>query len=359
MGITLEERKVDSDKLNAVIGRVVTDFGATISTGLAVIGDKLGLYKAMADGEPVTPAQLAERTGTDVRYITPWLVNQTAGGYTEYDPQSGTFTLPLESAIALANEGSNPYFVVGGFELFLSALRAEPRILEAFRSGAGMTWGEHDHGLFEGTERFFKPGYLGNLVSSWLPALEGVVPKLEAGAKVADVGCGLGASTIILAQAFPNSQFWGFDNHAPSIEGARKDAAAAGLSDRVKFEVAGAGNFPGEGYDLLAYFDCLHDMGDPVGAMRHATQTLAEDGTVLIVEPMAGDTVEGNINPVGRIFSAASVLICSPNAIATGDTVLGTIATEQALGEVVRRGGLSRFRRATETPFNRIFEARK
>ncbi|MEP6774073.1 MAG: class I SAM-dependent methyltransferase [Chloroflexota bacterium] len=359
MGIALEARNVDSDKLNAVIGRVVTDFGATISTGLAVIGDKLGLYKAMADGEPVTPAELAKRTGTDVRYITPWLVNQTAGGYVEYDPLSKTFTLPLESAVALANEGNNPYFVVGGFELFLSALSAEPRILEAFRTGAGMTWGEHTHGLFEGTERFFKPGYLGNLVANWLPALEGVVPKLQAGAKVADVGCGLGASTIIMAQAFPNSRFWGFDNHAPSIEDARKEAVAAGVSDRVTFEAAGARDFPGEGYDLVAYFDCLHDMGDPVGAIRHTTQALAQDGTVLIVEPMAAETVEGNINPVGRIFSAASVLICSPNAIATGDTVLGTIATEEALGDVVRRGGLSRFRRATETPFNRIFEARK
>lgn len=359
MGITLEERKVDSDKLNAVIGKVVTDFGATISAGLAVIGDKLGLYKAMADGEPVTPEELAQRTGTDVRYITPWLINQTAGGYVEYDPQSKKFTLPLESALALATEGNNPYFVVGGFELFVALLKAEPRIEDAFRTGAGMTWGEHDHGLFEGTERFFKPGYLGNLVASWLPALEGVVPKLEAGAKVADVGCGHGASTIIMAKAFPNSQFWGFDNHAPSIEDARKEAAEAGLSDRVKFEVAGATNFPGEGYDLVAYFDCLHDMGDPVGAIRHTAQALAQNGTALIVEPMAGETIEGNINPVGRIFSAASVLVCSPNAIATGDTVLGTIATEKALGDVVRKGGLSRFRRVTETPFNRIFEAKK
>jgi SAM-dependent methyltransferase len=222
-----------------------------------------------------------------------------------------------------------------------------------------MPWGEHDHGLFEGTERFFKPGYVGNLVSNWLPALDGVVPRLQAGAKVADIGCGHGASTIIMAQAFPNSQFWGFDNHAPSIEDARKEAAEAGLSDRVHFEVAGATNFPGEGYDLVAYFDCLHDLGDPVGAITHTKETLAQDGSVLLVEPMAGETLEDNLNPIGRIFSGVSVLVCSPNAIATGDTVLGTIATEKALGDVVRKGGLSRFSRVTETPFNRIFEAKK
>ncbi len=357
MAITLDEQKIDEAKLQAVIGKVVTDFGSTISAGLMVLGDKLGLYKAMANSDPVTSQDLADLTGTNERYIREWLVNQAAGGYIEYDPETGRYTLPLESALALAIE-DNPFFGVGGFELFLSALRAEPRIEEAFRTGEGMGWGEHDHGLFRGTERFFKPGYLGNLVSNWLPALDGVVPKLEAGARVADVGCGHGASTIIMAKAFPNSHFWGFDVHAPSIERAREQAKEAGVADRVTFEVAGAQDYPGNNYDLIAFFDCLHDMGEPTAAISHAASTLSAGGSVLIVEPMAGERVEDNLNPVGRIYSAASVLLCTPNAISSGHIHLGTIATEAALRDVVQQGGLNSFRRATETPFNRIFEAK-
>jgi 2-polyprenyl-3-methyl-5-hydroxy-6-metoxy-1,4-benzoquinol methylase len=348
---------IDQAKLEAILGKIVSDFGATASTALAVLGDKLGLYRAMADAGPITSTELARRTGTTERYVRDWLVNQAAGGYVEYDPATGRYNLPPEHALALAEERS-PFFVVGGFELFLSAVKAEPKIREAFRTGAGLSWGEQDPGLFAGTERFFKPGYLGNLVDHWIPALDGVAPKLQAGAKVADVGCGHGVSTIIMAQAFPNTRFWGFDNHAPSIDQARQAAEDAGVADRVTFEVASAQDYPGNGYDLIAFFDCLHDMGDPIGAIRHTRQALGPTGTVMIVEPMAGERVENNFNPVGRVYSAASVLICTPNAIASGDTHLGTIASDQALREVVLAGGLSHFRRATETPFNRIFEAR-
>jgi SAM-dependent methyltransferase len=357
MSATVKEQKIDEAKLQAVIGKIVGDFGATMSSALMVLGDKLGLYKSMASSGPVNSEELARATGTTERYVREWLINQAASGYVEYDPETQRYTLPPEHALALAVE-DNPYFVVGGFELFVSALRSEPRIREAFRTGEGMGWGEHDHGLFEGTERFFKPGYLGNLVASWIPALEGVQAKLERGGKVADVGCGYGSSTIIMAKAFPNSRFWGFDNHAPSIEQAREAAREAGVSDRVTFQVAGAQDYPGNGYDFVAFFDCLHDMGDPEGAIRHTSKALAPDGTAMIVEPMAGDRVEDNFNPVGRIYSAASVMLCTPNALASGPTQLGTVATEAALRGVVQRGGLSRFRRATETPFNRIFEAR-
>jgi SAM-dependent methyltransferase len=348
---------VDPTKLEAVIGRAVADFGATVSSALVVIGDKLGLYKALAGAGPLTPAELAARTGTDERYVRPWLVNQAAGGYVEHDPATGRYSLPPEQAVALTDETS-PFYVGGGFQVVTAAIKAEPRIAEAFKTGAGLAWGDHDAGLFQGTERFFRPGYEANLVQSWIPALDGAETRLRAGATVADVGCGHGASTLIMARAYPRSRFFGFDFHAPSIERARRLAVEEGLADRVLFEVASATDFPGAGYDLIAYFDCLHDLGDPVGAMRHARQALAPDGHLLIVEPMAGERDADNLNPVGRIFSAASVLICTPNALATGHTALGTIATDAALGDVVAAGGFSRFRRATETPFNRIFEAR-
>jgi SAM-dependent methyltransferase len=348
---------VDQTKLEQFVGRAVGDFGATISAALVVIGDKLGLYRAMAGAGPLNPAELAARTGTDERYIHPWLVNQAAGGYIEYDAATGRYELPPEQAVALTDETS-PFYVGGGFQVVTAAIKAEPKIAEAFKSGGGMAWGEHDHGLFQGTERFFRPGYEANLVQSWIPALDGAEAKLVAGATVADVGCGHGASTLIMARAYPNSRFFGFDFHAPSIERARQLAAEAGIADRVVFEVASATDFPGSGYDLIAYFDCLHDLGDPVGAMRQTRRALKPDGHVLIVEPMAGDRDADNINPVGRVYSGASVLVCTPNALATGHTALGTIATEQALRDVAASGGFSRFRRATETPFNRIFEAR-
>ncbi len=349
---------IDEAKLQAFLGKAVGDFGTAASAALVAIGDKVGLYKAMAGAGPLTSAELAQRTGTVERYVREWLVNQAAAGYLEYDPSNGRYTLPPEHALALTDETS-PFYVGGGYQVITAAMKAQPRIAEAFRSGAGLSWGEQDPDLFEGTERFFRPGYMANLVSSWIPALEGVEARLQAGATVADVGCGHGASTIVMAKAYPRSRFFGFDNHAPSIARARQAAAEVGVAERIIFEVASATDFPGRDYDLIAYFDCLHDMGDPVGAIRHARETLAPDGTALIVEPMAGERVEDNFNPVGVVYSAASVLVCTPNALSAGHGIaLGTVATEAQLRAVVTAGGLSRFRRAAETPFNRIFEAR-
>ena len=348
---------IDPEKLQAFMGQVVSDFGAGISAALVVIGDQLGLYKALAHEGPLSSAQLAQRTGTTERYVREWLINQAAGGYLGYDSATGRYFLPPEQALALTDE-SSPFFVCGGFQVVLGLLKSQARIQEVFLSGEGMCWGEHDPHLFEGTRRFFRSSYVGSLVSDWLPALDGMVAKLTAGAQVADVGCGHGASTLIMAQAFPNSRFFGFDNHAPSIEHAQTDAAAAGLSDRVTFAVAQATALPGHGYDLITFFDCLHDMGDPVGAARCARALLAPGGTAMIVEPMAGEQVEENFNPVGRIFSGASVLCCTPNAICAGGPALGTVATDAALREVVLAGGFQTFRRAAQTPFNRVFEAR-
>jgi SAM-dependent methyltransferase len=349
---------IDAEKLNAFMGKVVSEWGALLGAALVHLGDKLGLYKAMADGAPITSVELAQRTGTTERYVREWLVNQAAGGYIDYDPATGRYRLPPEQAVALADPES-PYFVCGGFQAMMALARAEPRISQAFQTGEGMFWGEHDHNLFEGTERFFKPGYIANLVSAWIPALEGTEAKLKAGAKVADVGCGHGASTIIMAKAYPQSHFYGYDNHAPSIERARHAAQEAGVADRVEFHVAGSEDFPGEDYALVTFFDCFHDLGNPAGSAKRAGETLADDGTVMIVEPMAGNVVEENLNPVGRVFSGASVLCCTPNALAYGGHALGTIATDAALKEMVVAGGLSRFRRATETPFNRVFEAKR
>ena len=350
---------IDEAKLEAFVGQGVNDFGAMLTSALVVIGDKLGLYRAMAGAGPLTSVELAQRTGTTERYVRDWLVNQAASGYLDYDPATERYTLPDEHAIALTDETS-PFFLIGAFQSSLAAVKSEAKILHAMRTGGGLLWGEHDPDLFVGTERLFRPGYRAHLVGSWIPALDGVEAKLQAGATVADVGCGHGASTIILAQAYPRSRFWGFDNHAPSIERAREAAADAGVADRVTFAVAAANEYPSTDYDLIACFDCLHDMGEPVAALRHARETLAPDGTVLLVEPMAGERVEGNFNPVGRAYAGFSVLVCMPNALASCgcDRALGTIATDDQLREVARAGGFTRFRRATETPFNRVFEIR-
>jgi SAM-dependent methyltransferase len=347
----------NQQKLESFLMKSVSDFGAAVSAALVVIGDKLGLYKAMSGSAPVNSAELAARTGTSERYVREWLVNQAAGGYVEYHPDTGKYSLPVEHAAALADDHS-PFFVGGGFQVVTAMMKASDRIVTAFQSGEGMFWGEHHSDLFEGTERFFRPGYSAHLVTEWIPSLDGVREKLSAGARVADVGCGHGASTIIMAQAFPASQFWGFDNHAPSIVHARKAAFSAAVADRVRFDIAGATNFPGSGYDLVTFFDCLHDLGDPAGSLRRARETLNPGGCVMIVEPMAADSVEGNFNPVGRVYAGASVLCCTPNAIASGQTVLGTIATEPQLRKVAAEAGLTNFRRATETHFNRVFEAR-
>jgi SAM-dependent methyltransferase len=358
-GRTSEEdaMPINESKLNEFMGKAVGDIGAAMSAALVVIGDQLGLYKAMSDGRPVTPAELTKRTGTTERYVREWLGNQAAGGYVAYCPDTGTYSLPPEQAFALAEEGS-PAFLPGAFQVIAAAFRAQPKIAERFRSGEGFDWGEHDPILFEGTERFFRPGYAANLVSGWIPALDGVEAKLRRGATVADVGCGYGASTILMAQAYPESRFYGFDYHAPSIEAARRRAREAGVAGRVAFEVAKATDFPGRNYDLIAHFDCLHDMADPVGAARHARRALAEDGTWMIVEPFAGDRVEENLNPVGRVFYAASTLICVPVSLKAHGPALGAQAGEARLREVATAGGFTRFRRATQTPFNLVLEAR-
>jgi len=350
--------QLDQAKLDEFMGRFVGDLGAALSASLVVIGDRLGLYRAMGDGEPVSPEDLAERTGTDARYVREWLSNQAAGGYVTYDVESERFSLTPEQAFALAQEGS-PAFVPGAFYLATALTKDEPKITEAFRSGAGVGWHEHNHDLFSGTERFFRPGYAAHLVASWIPSLDGVGAKLEGGALVADVGCGHGASTLIMAEAFPKSQFVGFDYHEGSIETARAAAERAGVADRVSFEVASAKEYPGSGYDLVAMFDCLHDMGDPVGAAAHVLQTLDPDGTWMVVEPNAGDRLEDNLNPVGRVFYGASTLVCTP---ASRDQevglALGAQAGEARLRDVITEGGFTRFRRAAETPFNIVLEAR-
>jgi SAM-dependent methyltransferase len=349
---------IDEAKLEAFMGQAVTDMGAIISAPLMVIGEKLGLYKAMAGAGPLTSEEVAKRSGAAERYVREWLGNQAAGGYVTYDPESDRYTLPDEQALALADEDS-PFYILGVYDSIASLYADEDQILEAFRSGKGMGWHEHDHRLFRGTERFFRPGYRANLVSEWIPALEGVQEKLERGAKVADVGCGHGASTVIMAEAFPNSEFFGFDYHVPSIERAREAAREAGVEDRITFAVASAKDYPGSGYDLVCVFDCLHDMGDPVGASAHVLQTLDKDGSWMIVEPFANDRVEENLNPVGRVFYGASTVICTPASLSQEvGLALGAQAGEARLTDVLEEGGFTRVRRATETPFNLILEAR-
>ena len=349
---------IDEGKLEAFMGQAVTDMGAVISAPLFLIGEKLGLYKAMAGAGPLSSEQVAERAGVAERSVREWLRNQAAGGYVTYDADSDTYTLPDEQALALADEDS-PFYLLGAYDLIASLFADEEKITEAFRNGDGMGWHEHDHRLFSGTERFFRPGYRGHLVAEWIPALDGVQKKLETGAKVADVGCGHGASTILMAEAFPHSEFIGFDYHDASLERAREAAEEAGVGDRVSFQVASAKDFPGEGYDLVTVFDCLHDMGDPVGASAHIHEALNADGTWMIVEPFANDSVEENLNPVGRVFYGASTVICTPASLDQEvGLALGAQAGEESLTEVIKQGGFSEVRRATETPFNLILEAR-
>jgi len=348
---------LDMQKLDAFMGRFVGDLGATFHAGMVVIGERLGLYKALAEGAQ-TSAELAANTGTDERYVREWLSSQAAGSYVEYDPVAGKFSMTEEQSFALATEGS-PAYIPGAFELATAALKAVPRLVDSFRTGAGLGWHEHDPGLFHGTEKFFRPGYAANLVDKWLPALDGVVGRLEAGGTAADIGCGHGASTILMAQAFPRSRFHGFDYHGPSIDWARKSAERAEVADRIRFEVASASEFPGNGFDFVSAFDCLHDMGDPVGAAAHVRQALAPDGTWMVVEPFANDRLEDNLNPVGRIFYSASTLICTPASRSQeGAMCLGAQAGESRIREVLDRAGFTRFRRATETPFNLVYEAR-
>ncbi len=357
---TIEQsRPVDEEQLMAFVFRAVEEVGATLNAALVVMGDKLGLYRGLAAGGAQTATQLAERTGLAERYVREWCNAQAAGGFVDYDPEGCRYSLAPEQAIALTDADS-PAFLPGFFQVALGSVLDSPRIIEAARSGAGVGWHEHSHDVFDGCERFFRPGYNANLVPSWLPALDGVVEKLERGAKVADLGCGHGSSTILMAQAFPNSTFVGTDYHAGSIETARERAKEAGVGDRVTFEQAAAANHPGSGYDLVTMFDCLHDMGDPVGAARHVHDVLAPDGTWMIVEPNAGDRIEDNLNPVGRTFYGFSTLLCTPASLSQEvGLALGAQAGEARIRDVVTAGGLTRFRRAAETPFNLVFEARR
>lgn len=349
---------INEQKLHELLVKGVTDFGATFHAALIAIGDKLGLYKGLAAGGAQTPGELAKRTNTTERYVREWLCSQAAGGYVTYDAATGKFSLSAEQAFALADDNS-PAFLPGAFQVALGAIQAREQLEERFKNGKGMGWHEHDINVFVGTERFFRPGYAANLVSTWIPALEGVDAKLKAGARVADVGCGLGASTILMAKHYPKSEFAGFDYHDKSIETAKKRAKEAGVDGRIRFEVSMAKNYPGKDYDFITFFDCLHDMGDPAGAAAHVRGTLKKDGTWMIVEPNAGDKIEDNLNPIGRAFYGASTLLCTPASLSQEvGLALGAQAGEKRLREVVTSGGFTTFRRATQTPFNLIFEAR-
>jgi len=349
---------VDEERLGRFLGQAVTDMGAALNGALVMIGAELGLWKALAGAGPLTSDEIAERSGVAERYVREWASAQAAGGYLEYDCDEETFILPPEQAIALADEDS-PAYMLGGYHIISSVYKDRSRITERIRTGEGFGWHEHDPELFAGTEQFFRPGYRTHLVAEWIPALDSVEEKLRAGASVADLGCGHGASTILMAHAYPESTFHGFDYHDASIERATQIAGAAGVSANTTFETASANEFPGGDYDLVCFFDCLHDMGDPVGAMRHARDALDADGTVMLVEPFAGDTLAANLNPVGRIYYAASTLICTPNSLDQDvGRALGAQAGEGRLAAVAREAGFTRFERAAETPFNLVLEAR-
>ena len=348
---------VDSAKLEKFLGKMIGDMGAAASASLVVLGEKLGLYKALAANGPLSSTGLAETTGTTERYVREWLAAQAAGGYVQHDSATGKFSMTAEQAAVFADEDS-PAFLVGGFHGIASMFLDEPKITKAFRTGEGVAWGEHSECLFCGTEKFFRPGYLANRTSEWIPALHGVEEKLQRGAKVADVGCGHGVSTIVMAKAFPNSRFIGFDFHEPSVARATELAKESGV-DNVSFEVATAKDYPGQDYDLVAFFECLHDMGDPVGASAHVLQSLGAGGTWMIVEPFAHDELERNLNPIGRMYYSFSTMICTPVSVSQEvGLALGAQAGERKLREVVTSGGFTRFRRATETPFNLVLEAK-
>ncbi len=356
---TIEEPvEVDEEKLMQFVFRAVDEVGATLNAALVVMGDKLGLYRALAGTGGLSTAELATRTGTSERYVREWCNAQAAGGFLNYDPDSGRYSLAPEQTVALTDQ-SSPAYVPGLFQIAIGSVLDSPKIVERARSGEGLGWHEHVHDVHEGCERFFRPGYNAHLIAEWLPALDGVVEKLERGGLVADAGCGHGASTILMAQAFPNATFTGSDYHDGSIETARKRAQEAGVADRVHFQVAPAAAYGGDSYDLVTMFDCLHDMGDPVGAARHVHSTLKPEGTWMIVEPNAGDRVEDNLNPVGRAFYAFSTLLCTPASLSQEvGLALGAQAGEARIRDVVLAGGFTRFRRAAETPFNLVFEAR-
>lgn len=364
MKANFDSRKIDEQKLSEFMLKAMGDVTSTISAMLVIIGDRLHLYQTMANlGRPITSEELAKMTNTSERLIREWLANQAAGGYIIYDPPNRKYSLPPEQAMALADENS-PVYILGAYQAIRSYFKDEDKFVEMFKSGNGMKWGEHHHDLFEGSALFYKPNYVGNLVSSWIPSLDGVEEKLQQGAKVADIGCGYGISTILMAKAYPNSKFYGFDNHGPSIEKAKdqirkEEETGGGSISNVEFVSVNANDESiGNDYDLITFFDCLHDMGDPLGAMKFARQSLKAGGTCMIVEPMANDKLEENLNLVGRAFYAASTLVCVPNSLAENGPALGAQAGEKKISEIVKAAGFTIFRRATQTPFNIIYEAK-
>ena len=349
---------LDETKLHEFIGKVVNEWGAAEGALITFIGDRLGLFKAMAGVGELTPEELAKNTQTNPRIVKEWLAGQAAGGFVTYNPANGKYMLPDEHAVALTDENS-PAYVAGFYQSLVSLFKDDEKIIQAFKNGKGLGWGDHHHYLFEGTERFFKPNYVANLTSSWIPALEDVENRLKnEHAKVADVGCGHGVSTILMAKAYPNAKFIGFDFHKPSIEWARTQTEKEGLQN-ITFEVAKSTDYPGDDYDLVSFFDCFHDMGDPAGAARHALQALKKkNGTMMLVEPFANDKVEDNLNPLGRVFYSVSSVVCVPASLNEDGPGLGAQAGEDVIGQTVKSAGFSKFRRATQTPFNLIFEAR-
>jgi SAM-dependent methyltransferase len=358
----MTKASADQVKLNQFLGKVLIDGGAAMSTILVLIGERLGLYKAMHEfSAPITSSELASRTDTSERYIREWLANQAASGYVTYDPQTGRYTLPPEHAMVLVDEKS-PVFILGGFQTFRSFFKDEDKITHAFRTGTGIEWADHDPDYFEAQERFSTPIYTANLVNTWIPAIENgaIDEKLkQGGVNVADVGCGHGASTILMAKAYPNSKFIGFDNHKPSIEKATKKAQEEGLkSDKLTFEVANSTDFPGSNYDLVTFFDCLHDMGDPTGALTHSLRSIKADGTLMIVEPFANDKLEDNLNPIGRIFYAVSSMLCVPASLAYNGPALGAQAGEARISEIARTAGFRHFKRVSQTPFHSVYEVK-
>lgn len=349
---------VNQERMNEFLAKFVADFGAALHGATVVIGERLGLYKALANGGPMTSKELATKTDTDERYVREWLAAQAASGYVYLDAKTGRYWMSPEQAAALGDETS-PAYVPGAFHIAASVFQDRDKISEAFRTGKGIGWPDHQRELYEGTDKFLRSGYIGNLISSWLPSLDGVVDKLEAGARVADVGCGYGSSTLLMAKAYPRSTFVGFDYHKQSIVQAREQSLRAGLDDRVKFEVSLAKEYPGRDYDLVAVFDCLHDLGDPLGASKHVLRSLKSDGTWMLVEPFANERLEDNLNPMGRIFYSASTMICTPTSLAQEvGLALGSQVGDSRLREIALDAGFSSFRRAAQTPFNRVFEAR-
>jgi 2-polyprenyl-3-methyl-5-hydroxy-6-metoxy-1,4-benzoquinol methylase len=355
---TIETATINEAKLEQFLGQLVTDMGAALNSVLVMLGGELGLWKALRDAGPLSTGEIAARSGVRERYVREWAAAQAASGYLEHDPDGDTFRLPPEQAAAFADEDS-PVYMLGGYHLLSAAYKDRPKIAERFRSGEGFGWHEHDHEQFIGTEQFFRPGYRAHLIPEWIPALDDVHDKLRRGAKVADVGCGHGISTALIAKAYPHSTIHGFDYHEASIKRARRVAAEEGVTENTEFAVASAKAFPGSGYDLVCFFDCLHDMGDPVGALSHTREAIADDGTVMLVEPYANDSLAENLNPVGRIYYAASTLICTPGSLDQEvGLALGAQAGEKRLREVAEEAGFTRFRRATETPFNLVLELR-